>query len=435
MTSRFTILLLSIASFANAADFCVGPSATGSGNGSDWTNQMQWSSFTPVRGNTYYLANGSYGSKTLSTAVNGTQLITIRKATVANHGPSDGWSDTYAQQFAGTGQITITTHYWVIDGATRDETDWFDESAYGMKITRSGHTDIGIKAAVNGQVEVNNITISNVAIILPFFNDTGTAKGISTENNSDPVVTSENILISRVLVRGGNQHFFLRDSSDNIVEYCASELTGGSNDHHGNTVNLYYNANRTVIRYNKFRDQWNIHGTGGTSVISTAYTDDHEIYGNLFIRCYGANAVIGFADDTGEDIQVYNNTFVDCTGPNNGINLNNGGGAGNIARNNLWVECTNPSITVNTSSDNTTAGATSLFVDYDNGDYRLANNTLAGYTLSSPYDVDLLGVTRGSGGQDWSRGAYQFAIESEPEPEPGATLMVGTMTVGTLIKQ
>src|SRR5688572_14963159 len=52
----------------NAATICVGPSATGNGSGADWNNQAAWGSISFARGNTYYLADGSYSGKTFTTA-------------------------------------------------------------------------------------------------------------------------------------------------------------------------------------------------------------------------------------------------------------------------------------------------------------------------------------------------------------------------------
>src|SRR5262245_5014430 len=101
-----------------ATNFAVCPSATGSGNGSDWNNCAAWSSLSPARGsgNTYYLADGSYGSKTLSTAQSGSTVITLKKAIEADHGPSIGWVSTLGDGTASMGVLTINSGYWTIDG-------------------------------------------------------------------------------------------------------------------------------------------------------------------------------------------------------------------------------------------------------------------------------------------------------------------------------
>ena len=54
-----------------------------SGNGSSWSNAWDSLPSTLVRGDTYYIADGSYGSYTFNDAQSGSTLIYIKKATVA----------------------------------------------------------------------------------------------------------------------------------------------------------------------------------------------------------------------------------------------------------------------------------------------------------------------------------------------------------------
>src|SRR5262245_1738037 len=76
-----------------AADVCVAPQASGSGDGSDWDNAKAWSD-APTRGDTWLLADGDYEGKTLDVPESGATVITIKKATVDDHGPDSGWDDT-----------------------------------------------------------------------------------------------------------------------------------------------------------------------------------------------------------------------------------------------------------------------------------------------------------------------------------------------------
>src|SRR3954471_15661072 len=73
--------------------------ATGTGTGADWTNactDFTGSCATLVRGNTYYFAGGTYGSRTFSPTVSGTSTVVIKGATVADHGGAVGWSSAFA---------------------------------------------------------------------------------------------------------------------------------------------------------------------------------------------------------------------------------------------------------------------------------------------------------------------------------------------------
>jgi hypothetical protein len=74
-----------------------------SGNGSDWTNACgdftgSCAASSLVRGDTYYVAGGTYTAKTWNTPASGTSVITIKKAIVADHGTATGWNDAYAAQ-------------------------------------------------------------------------------------------------------------------------------------------------------------------------------------------------------------------------------------------------------------------------------------------------------------------------------------------------
>jgi len=84
-----------------AACHAVSVSGAGTHDGSSWTNAMVSLPSAPVRGDTYYLADGTYGAYTLTTANSGTTRITIKKAQAYDFGrtadgcPNDisaGWN-------------------------------------------------------------------------------------------------------------------------------------------------------------------------------------------------------------------------------------------------------------------------------------------------------------------------------------------------------
>jgi hypothetical protein len=90
--------------------------ATGSGTGADWTNAFP-SIPTLVRGNTYYFADGTFTNRTFNNAVSGTQTISLIKATVANHGTSVGWQNSYGDgKTTFIGSMRFNTGYYVFDG-------------------------------------------------------------------------------------------------------------------------------------------------------------------------------------------------------------------------------------------------------------------------------------------------------------------------------
>jgi len=135
-------------SIASAANVCVGPSPSGNGSGSDWNNIAEWSTVTLTRGNTYYLQDGTYGSKTLSIAISGQTYIYLKKARASAYGPTIGWSSTYGDGVAtfDTASLTILSDFWDIDGATGGGPDGI-QGANGVRMQ-----DKPLRA-VNGRVE------------------------------------------------------------------------------------------------------------------------------------------------------------------------------------------------------------------------------------------------------------------------------------------
>lgn len=135
LVSFFLMLLVSNTAFA--ANKYVRDGATGANNGSDWTNAYTSLPAILVRGDTYYIADGSYPSYTVDDAVSGTLYITIRKATNSDHGTDIGWNVLYGDgqaifNYGAQGSaITISTSYVDFDGVVGGGSD---QSTYGFKL-------------------------------------------------------------------------------------------------------------------------------------------------------------------------------------------------------------------------------------------------------------------------------------------------------------
>jgi Bacterial Ig-like domain (group 2) len=178
--------------------------AKGTGSGANWTNaytgvglgQGQVDPGQMNRGVTYWIANGNYGAQTFATPDKGTDLITIKGATVASHGPASDWNDAYAGQAVfGIGSTRFLTDYWTFDGQTRGA-DW-----------QSGYT---IKFDLNG-VDTHGGVITTRTI-------TGAAS---------------NLTFDYVEVRGSNMNYTTDGGSNsNCRSYCdAGFLTGSPTNH------------------------------------------------------------------------------------------------------------------------------------------------------------------------------------------------------------
>ncbi len=92
-------------------------SGDNSNDGSDWVNARQTLPATLVRGNVYYIGSGNFGSYTFDDAAD-SELITIKKATLADHGSETGWNPAYAglAQF-GTLLFTNTSNISFLGGS------------------------------------------------------------------------------------------------------------------------------------------------------------------------------------------------------------------------------------------------------------------------------------------------------------------------------
>src|SRR3990167_5829775 len=112
---------------ARAACHVVDDSAAGGGNGDDWTTAWQVLPATLVRGDTYYLADGTYPPYVASTANSGTSVITIKKAIASDNCIATGWnlstmgSGTATIAATGNNQhaLLIQSSYWTFDGQSR----------------------------------------------------------------------------------------------------------------------------------------------------------------------------------------------------------------------------------------------------------------------------------------------------------------------------
>src|SRR3989344_8081335 len=91
--------------------------AGASGNGSDWANAYCSLPSSLVRGDTYYIADGTYSGYSFNTPASGTQYITIKKAIESDHGTNAGWQSGYGDgQALFNSMWQISTGYLIVDG-------------------------------------------------------------------------------------------------------------------------------------------------------------------------------------------------------------------------------------------------------------------------------------------------------------------------------
>lgn len=395
--------------------------ASGSNNGTDWTNAYTTATAAEtasVRGDLIYIADGSYAAFTFNVATSGTTTIEFRKATIADHGTSTGWDDTYGDGVAVfSGDIFINTGYFILDGKVGGGPDnWQSGHGFQASSVQVLAADFDPATPIPG----GNITIRHLKTLGTL--TPGTTDGFSF--NSCNTYTVEYCWTQDT----DNCPFNLFLSPNGTIQYnCTGEFTS-SVEHHAEIFFLYGNGNIT-IRWNLFR--W-AESTGGI-MCNNPNGEPIGIYGNVFYRAagetwaYGGDGLVGGwsnrADLSVHDLTVANNTFIGIDPVNTGGNcaavigttphsdllwINNyfylcNGGTG--LPNGAWSANTNHSQDSGSAiSTNGTTGTGDPFVDYEALNFRLLANTTAGQDLGSPYNIDMYGNTRTT----WTRGAIEF---------------------------
>jgi len=415
-------ILLATIGGADAAIVCVGPAATGNGSGVDWNNLAAWSS-SPARGDTWYLVNGAYAAKTFTTPASGTTLITIKKATVADHGGiTAGWADTLGNGQATFGAFQINSSYWVFDGQTGDGFSVappdLTPSHYGFAFSENA-TPITI-----GQAQSSAYTTITFKHFYAKATSSDVPKGFLQGGYTISHV--DNVTVSYCLLDGWQVGFWARGPAvyggqpyvGSVWEYTIYLNAYSSSANHGTC----FDADSTsitglTVRYSYF---YGHSGNAGLTAIVEANNSDlsnTRVYGCVFDGTLTGRAVIG-GTSAGRlsTTLVYNNVFANLGSSSGGI-IDGVGGTGNILYNNLVYNSPATIGTGVTHDHNTFYSCTSVPSEADGQvgsgdpfsnsagfDYRVKANTAAGIALGSPYDIDPLGTLRTS----WTRGAYEF---------------------------
>ena len=406
-----------------------GPSTTGNGSGSNFSNLLALPNTTGfTRGNTYIVVDGSYGSKTLSTANSGSTTITIKKASAADSAVTGYSSALHAGQ-ATFGEITVQTTYWVMNGVTRTESNlWGAPSGYGFRA--SGVTANSLSGQQANYSEFSYMDLGATWATNP---SAGTIAGYG------PVVylvyNQTGVKFSRCAIHNATSALVMAHGTNGLtLEYCHLANGWGKEAIAGPNVGF----NNMVVRYCRFWNSTqtdpNDPTTGQTAEIGAFGIDVNPtgnlIYGNWFrnsISDQGRNSCIALGglgfNGVASNCKVFNNTFAQIpdTSVYSMIYLYNG--SGNEARNNLFYGCGSTGVTANSVSNNVTASV-NPFVDYATLDLRITASNQArnvGTNVGAPYNYDPLGVLRGGDGT-WDVGAYEYD-SGTPTPPIGTPVL------------
>lgn len=450
---RFFIISLLVFIFhsidADAANRFVRQGATGLNNGTDWTNAYTTLPSTLSRGDTYYIADGSYGNYTFNTAVNGTQLITIKKCTTTDgvSSATTGYVSTMCDGQASFGTVTFATSYWELNGQTRNENNWQETASYGFRVNP--------EVVVNASVGYITVKYADIGGTQPY--PSAVARGLDFRATGGS--NKNNLTFHRVHIHHNVIPIHSRGSEHVTIEY--SHIGPGF----GKEMISHQHGGNWVLRWNKFIDScvWPT-DEGCTAIIgvfdftggnpNNVNAHDWEIYGNIFGGSGSYNMTMSdgiISLNASNNWKVYNNNFSHLSGNWSGSVMLNG--SGHSIRNNLWYWMGNydqnyGSIISASGSSNSWCyykntkparlgsdcstlpgvkylGSEDPFINEPAGDYRLKASFSGtspkdkGVNLGSPYNTDMFGNVRGADGA-WDIGAFEFSSGTLPFPgNPG----------------
>jgi hypothetical protein len=390
--------------------FYVRPGATGSGAGTDWTNAYPSLPGSLVRGATYYLADGSYGAVSFDDAHSGSALITLKKATVSDHGTNTGWQSGYGDGQATFGGLEFLRGYYTLDGQTGGGPgSW--ETGFGIKV----NGEVSMQQFVDNGAD--RITLAHLDINV----------GQTGPNNVRGMTLYSSDFFTL-------RYSYLHDSgcdliSMNVMNNFTIEYSKLARNHqaepgcHGDLIEYQIgDASNFVIRYNFIEDIVGSYAFGSHGPTITGY----EIYGNIFywqIEPFFGNGLVGCLSGSGvlNNVRFHNNTLSgNLTADVGNIGFGIMRGSGHQANNNIWHRLSGSgfahgwggvSHSHNTFYNGSGGGDENKtgnpFVNVSARDFALTAATTAGLSLGSPYTLDVLGRLRGSDGT-WDRGALEF---------------------------
>lgn len=454
------IVCLLCASLSHAANYYV-RSGGSSAACTAWTNacpQLTTAVGVASRGDTIYVGGGTYNGGTFNTAASGTSVITIKRATIDEHGTDTGWSDSYANGTALFGSLTFSSQYWVFDGSFRESST----TGHGFKVVGPA-PETGIRvSAHNVTIRYTEITSPNVPIIDGCVAaETCVQRGVWSGGPSSSAInnlTVESSYIHDVCVpvmyAYGGANFIFR--YNHVARNDSTPAT------HSEAFSFSYGTiSNLLIHSNIFES---IEGTATIAMMNQVTVNGALIYNNVTYYPVGSiqtgtgNGWLTCTNSgtTCSDLQIYNNTFVNIKGIRSTVNLGSGGaGYRWTIKNNLWycnTACANVS---NSSSDQFTydknwyggvaynaneagainGGATSPFTNVAGLDFSLVVGTSAigaGADLSGVFTTDVTGATRTT---PWDIGAYKYGSsgglpDPDPDPEPTGSILPWVITGG-----
>ncbi|MFZ5519255.1 MAG: hypothetical protein ACOY90_21670 [Candidatus Zhuqueibacterota bacterium] len=412
----FYVVMLIFSVNAHAANRYIRSDATGNNSGADWLNAYTSFPSSLIRGDKYYVADGTYSGYHFDDAEQDTHSIYIMKATESEHGTNTGWQPGFGDGVVYfTNTLYFESDYWILNGIIGSQT-----TPCGMKITTSNAT------SDSKLLQFNN-SASNIKIYYIEMEHCG-----EDNNYRQDIVycntSSTDILISHCYMHNVNRNIFTISGGSNwIIEYNIIADRHTNSDIHGQHIQGGPSLTSYItIRYNIFR---NCRGTG---YIVPLDNNHHHwyVFGNLFYTTnldrYGSSSGL-FGDTTGDEcdyMYFYNNTVIDQGAMNNGVDFHKINPIEICSFNNLFYNATSGDFFNNGENDYNLyddleaanslengqywpSEQSDLFIDYLKDDFQLNSSTESGKILPDEYKLDMNGNVRGADG-NWDRGAFEY---------------------------
>lgn len=421
MIKYILFLVLCSSNIFAATSHCILPGGSGSFSGADWNNAYKSiPTGALIRGDTYYIGAGSYSTNSvliLNTANSGANYIYFKAASHAANSGDAGWSDsfigvaTFTNTASQSSVIRIDTSYWDFDGITGSGTNL----TYGIHLGSNSTTDG--PAAV--EIDYNTPLSSNPQNC--FFRHMemnvarwGNANGARVFDIQAAGCT--NIWILNCFLHGGRVWVSSGGGTNQGCGNCYMNNCGsddGSLHSAGFTISGTFNywITNCVLE--------NMLGSANTTYVEPqANPVNFYVIGNIFKSTSSSELTdLGIVAMTSTDVAtglyVTSNTSYGLHGAQNGV-WGGLGGSTVYCTNNVFQNMSGSTATFSfvTGAANNIVNNSVSFVNAANGNFHLSANTSSGTSLDSPYNVDPDGITRGSGGQNYSIGAFQYVVSS-----------------------
>jgi len=436
------ILFIAVPSFA--ANHYINAACSSGCDGTTWAKG--WATFGDVtwtRGDTYYVAGGTYNESPIITkAESGASWIIIKKANAADNGGDPGWNASYASDVAQiNGTLYIDSSYIEVNGVTGSA-----NSGHGIKV--NFQSDCGTYEvpgyAIQLTWDIKEIYLHHIEALACSSTSNKQTRGVSF--NSAGSTNSKKIHL---------QHMFIHDVTENVHTFLG--VNGTSWEDYGLLVEdsftedvglspivevhcqvFQFGPGSTqsyiIIRNNTFHDPF-----GGISFLGGSTSDYVRIYNNIFattqpdLYMVSPGAIWSHANvgTSVSNIEIYNNVFYNMS-PAAALSFQSPTTINITARNNIWENSVFASgyIGVDVSTNNgyfgntgggipsgetgQINGASTTFTSPTTYDFTLKSDGYAlngGYDLSSIFTGDIDGNTRTV---PWDIGAYEYGEDTTP---------------------